>query len=219
MSNNTEWNTKSLRDFWVSDKLANIKPASWGEFPEGFDSRKVLTNIYQWTGGGRLIELGCGYGRLCNAFPLEDYLGLDVNPAAIAKARELFSNYKFDVIESPEALPSGEILLAYTVFLHMPDEILIKWISVMTKRYQHIVVCELLGRDWRKTAGTTPVFNRDLKDYVELLAPFTLEAGIRMPYLRYVNSNFSTQVASTDISFLVFGREGARLDGLIVTEQ
>jgi hypothetical protein len=100
----------------------------------------------------------------------------------------------------------------------MPDEVLTQWVLEMRKRYQYIVVCELLGRDWRKTAGTTPVFNRDLNDYVDLLAPFSLAVEIRMPYLRYVNSKFSSQVASTDISFLVFGCAGARLEGITVVE-
>lgn len=218
MSKNTDWNKETLREFWVKDKLANIKPASWGEFPEGFDPRKVLAHIHQWTGGGRVTEIGCGYGRLCNAFPKEDYCGLDVNPEAIDKARDFFPSYQFDVITSPDALPIGTVLLAYTVFLHMPDEILIQWISEMRKRYQYIVVCELLGRDWRKTTVTMPIFNRDLKDYANLLAPYTLAAEIRMPYLRYVNSSFSAQVASTDISFLVFGRDGACLPGLNVAD-
>lgn len=218
MSEKTKWNIETLRKFWMNDKFTNIKPANWGEFPEGFDPRKILAHLHQWTGGGRVTELGCGYGRLCNAFPQEDYYGVDINPEAISKARELFRGYRFDVINSPYDLVGGTLLLAYTVFLHMPDEMLIQWVCEMRNRYHYIAVCELLGRDWRKTAGSTPVFNRDLNDYVDLLAPFTLSAEIRMPYLRYVNSNFSTQVASTDISFLVFGRDGARLNGLTVGE-
>jgi len=216
MSGNKQWNMKALREFWRKDKLTNIKPANWGEFPEGFDPRKVLAHMYQWAGGGAVTELGCGYGRLCEAFPQNSYVGLDINPEAVFKARELFPDYTFDVVERPENLPGGAILLAYTVFLHMPDEILCQWVSEIQQRYSYVIVCELLGQDWRETAGTTPVFNRNLKDYVDMLSPFTLTAEIRFPYLRYLNSDFSARVASTDISFLLFGVNGTCLKGLTV---
>mgnify|MGYP001164676727 CR=1 FL=1 len=218
MSNRKKWDLKSLRDFWVSDQFANIKPENWGEFPEGFDPRKVLASLYQWTGGGAVTELGCGYGRLCQAFSQANYKGFDINSTAIGRARDLFPGYRFDVIEDPLDLPGGSLLLAYTVFLHMPDDVLIPWIRAAQQRYRYIAVCELLGQDWRSTAGITPVFNRELTDYVELLSPFSLAVEIRMPYKRYVGSHFATRVASTDISFLVFGREGARLDGLTLAE-
>lgn len=218
MSNEKKWSLKSLREFWVSDQLVNIKPESWGEFPEGFDPRKVLANLSQWAGTEDVTELGCGYGRLCQAFSPSNYQGFDINPSAISRATELFPKYRFGVIENPEDLPEGGILLAYTVFLHMPDDVLIPWLRAAQQRYRYIVVCELLGRDWRCTAGTTPVFNRDLVDYVELLSPFTLMTAVSIPYQRYVNSEFATRVKSTDISFLVFVREGDQLDGLSLHE-
>jgi hypothetical protein len=212
-----EWSLESLREFWVADNLANIKPGEFGEFPEGFDPRKMLAQLHQWVGGGRVTEMGCGYGRLCTAYSKSDYHGVDINPVAISKAKELFPGYRFDVIENPHSLPGGTLLLAYTVFLHMPHDVLISWIEVAQQRYEYIVVCEILGRDWRKTAGKTPVFNRDLQDYIELLAPFKLMTEVRMPYQRYVNSHFAEQVKSTDISFMVFGRDVGCLSGFALT--
>jgi len=155
--------------------------------------------------------------NFCTAYPESDYHGLDLNPVAISKAQELFPGYRFDVIDHPHSLPSGTILLAYTVFLHMPHNILMSWIEVAKQRYDYIVVCEILGRDWRKVAGKTPVFNRDLQEYIELLTPFKLMAEVRVPYQRYVNSPFAKQVKNTNISFMVFGHDVDNLSGVALT--
>lgn len=218
INNEKAWDFESLRDFWVSDKLTNIKPGDFGEFPEGFDPRKILELLHRWIGGGQITELGCGYGRLCTAFPVDQYYGLDLNPFAIKKAKETFPPYQFDIIDEPNRLQGGIMLLAYTVFLHMPDDVLIEWINSAKKHYNYIVICEILGRDWRRTAGTTPVFNRELNEYVALLNPFNLITEIRIPYQRYVKIPFASKVKNTDISFMVFGRDEICLSGFALTE-
>lgn len=216
MTDKSIFDFESLRIFWRNDDLENIKPMNYGEFPEGFDPRKVLRCIHDWIGGGSVTELGCGYGRICSAYPPRQYVGVDINPAAIARAKREFSEYCFDIIEKPDALPGGGLLLAYTVFLHMPDSILVPWINAAQQKYQYILVCEILGRDWRKTAGNVPIFNRELEDYIALLLPFKLMLKIHLPYQRYVNSQFASQVASTDISFLLFGSISNAFPGLAV---
>ena len=211
-----QWNAKSLMNFWISDDLSNIKPSNWGEFPEGFDPRKVISNIHRWIGGGSITELGCGYGRLCQSFSADKYKGLDINPNAILKAKDLFPGYEFQIIKEPSELSGGDILMAYTVFLHMPDDVLLDWIESAKNLYKYIVVCELLGRSWRNMAGTVPVFNRDIEEYIAILKPFRLAAEIRLPYERYSTSDlFSTQ-ENTNLSFMIFTREENRLDGLRV---
>jgi SAM-dependent methyltransferase len=219
MHDEKEWSFEALRKFWVSDNLSNIKPGNFGEFPEGFDPRKVLSILRQLVGSGCVTELGCGYGRLCSSYSAVDYRGFDINPLAINKARECFPGYRFDVIDDPHDLPGGVLLLAYTVFLHMPNSVLIPWIETAKRNYEYILVSEILGRDWRETAGTTPVFNRDLKDYIELIAPFKLVTEIRVPYQRYVNSHFASLVKSTDISFLLFRQNGVCPSGLALDGQ
>lgn len=214
MRDQESWTMESLAEFWRGDNLVNIKPAVGGEFPEGFDPRKVLAHMHLWAGGGAVTELGCGYGRCAPAFRPGLYTGLDINPAAVDKARQCLPDYRFEVVGAPEQLPGGSLLLAYTVFLHMPDDVLLPWVQAAEACYEHILVCEILGRDWRATAGVTPVFNRELEDYKALLAPFELCAEVRLPYQRYVNSEFAGRVRNTDISFMLFCRQGARLSGL-----
>lgn len=211
-----KWNAQSLRNFWISDDLTNIKPSNWGEFPEGFDPRKVIADIYRWIGGGAVTELGCGYGRLCQSFASNMYTGLDINPSAILKAKDLFPSYEFQLIQEPNELSGGNILMAYTVFLHMPDDVLKGWIESAKKCYKHIVICELLGRDWRNMVNRVPVFNRELQEYIDLLKPFNLSAEIQLPYQRYSTSDLFANQKNTNLSFMVFTKEEALLDGLRV---
>lgn len=216
MSDNSYWTLQSLAEFWRADNMANIKPSNWGEFPEGFDPRKVISHLYNWVGKGDVTELGCGYGRCSSAFPVSKYHGVDINSDAVERAKKLFPTYSFEVITSPDNLPGGHVLMAYTVLLHMPDAVLVPWIQAAQARYNYILVCEILGREWRATAGITPVFNRDLEDYKSLFSPFSLVAEVRLPYQRYVNSEFTSRVKNTDISFMIFGREGHGLSGLAI---
>lgn len=44
---------------------------------------------------GKILDAGCGYGRLSIYFP--DYLGIDLSPDLIAKARELYPEKTFAV--------------------------------------------------------------------------------------------------------------------------
>lgn len=202
-------NIESLKKYWVNDNLNNIKPNLGSEFPEGFDPRLILNQIYKWCNKGKITELGCGYGRLADAFPNDCYLGLDLNPKAIEKAIVSFNKYQFKTIDTEYDIPKGDILVAYTVFLHIPNEILSTWLKAIKAKYDYIIICEILGSNWRLYAGETPVFNREKEEYIKMLEPFNLEMEILMPYKRYVNSDFTklNNELNTDISFLVFSKE------------
>jgi len=58
----------------------------------GGDHRAVKRRIREWlrpTPGGRMLDVGCGTGELANLAP-GDYLGLDTDTAAVARARRRY---------------------------------------------------------------------------------------------------------------------------------
>ena len=54
-----------------------------------------------------VLEVGCGYGRLCRAFVPQCYIGVDINPKAIEAARQKNPGYKFDLINPAAAFAPG----------------------------------------------------------------------------------------------------------------
>ncbi len=71
---------------WNETGLRNIKPSSlrFGEYPEGWNVPQELGRFITPFITKRILELGCGYGRLCSGFATERYIGVDINVQAIA---------------------------------------------------------------------------------------------------------------------------------------
>lgn len=193
MSNNDE-------DYWKRNGLkpGHIIPDVGSEFPEGFDVRKFLREI---TPDIMVTELGCGYGRLCEAFEPDKYLGIDINPSAVQKATIDHPQYTFKTIAG--AYPSSELYMAYTVFIHISDDNLIKILPKLNSKY--ILIGEILGYEWRNPNQTIPVYNRDIKWYDDHLGRlgYKREFEKRKPYERYKIQNTNK---NTDVSFLLYSR-------------
>lgn len=175
----------SSSSFWIKEGLDHIKPDG-GEFPEGFDVLKTLSELLS----GQVIEIGCGYGRLSPAF--SDYVGYDINPTAIEFARTFFPDKEFHLYGGGDY--TGESALLYTVLLHIPDDEVVDLIkTIKTKK---VLVAEIMGRKWRR-AGDPPVFNREADEYIELFnRPLITRADV--PYKWYRDTN---------ITFLLFGED------------
>ena len=180
--------------FWKKEGLRHIKPNTGKEFPEGFN---VLGYLEKWANGRRVVEIGCGYGRLCGAFPVDEYIGYDINPQAVEKAKRMFPDYPFFPLEDSVLFPS-DLVMFYTVLLHIPDESIIDFIKSVTGFAPNVLVAEVMGRKWRRQ-GNPPVFNREPAEYDEIFK----EAGFlpikrqALPYKRYKN---------TDITFIEYER-------------
>lgn len=157
------------RDYWENNSsLAHITPPN-ERFPE-----IGLLPILSRVGKGKVFEFGCGDGRLSPAF--DNYVGYDINPAALEAARRNNPSHIYvDVI-----LPA-DTFLAYTVLVHVPDEE-IKAVIEIAKGYSRIVIGEITGRKWRRS-GNPPVFNREVKEYEQMIG---VKAEIvKVPYPRY----------------------------------
>jgi SAM-dependent methyltransferase len=155
--------------YWQGeDGIRNVKPGGRGEFPEGFPVISILRNIITRF---PVIEIGCGYGRLAEAFAATDYWGLDCNAEAIKRARRLHPDHRFRIIDSYNYPPSM-VKLAYTVAIHIPDEEYPQFIKAICE-YTHdqVVIAEILGKHLRrkleekKEGWIQPTFGRNKEDH------------------------------------------------------
>lgn len=188
------------RDFWKEQGIEHVIPKGFGQFPEGFDVHEILRNLSNELGYDSVIDFGCGYGRLCESFDPEKYLGVDISPALIAEAKSKFENYRFSLLTNE--VMGAELYLAYTVFLHLSDRELHE--TLRQFRCKWLIVSEILGKEWQRD-GDPPVYSRDLSDYVQLLRShdFVLHKHVKRGYKRYQDIPWY-QGKNTDISFLVF---------------
>lgn len=147
---------KYIDNWQGEDGIRNVIPRAGrkGEFPEnpGFNPLKVLQAIIN---GKPICEVGCGYGRLSPAFYHDDYIGVDINRAAIEKAKHEHPAYAFHLIDGYEYPPSMA-KLAYTVAMHVPDEEYPLMIEAMCgSTGEQIVIAEILGSHLRKPVTRT----------------------------------------------------------------
>ena len=188
-----------IYNFWKNNSLANIKPNTGEEFPEGWDVVEFFKNFRTVEQYGEVTEIGCGYGRLCKAFDSEYYVGLDISEDALDLARKLNPNYEFEIIPEERLdrpFPHSRTKLLYTVLLHQSDEDISETIKKLCETTRRIIVAEICGRKWRRK-GNPPVFNREVEEYVHMFNEHGKHSFniINKPYKRY---------AETDISIMVF---------------
>ena len=184
----------------MNEGADHIVPKGVGEFPEGWDVHGLLTELTDELGYSKIIDFGCGEGRLCKSFDPSKYIGLDINEKALKNAKTRFSDYRFEQV--PSEPTHTDICLAYTVFLHMNDNEINEALRSMRCRW--LIVAEILGREWRRD-GIPPVYNRDLEEYVPLLRShdLILHKHVKRPYKHYADSEWYKN-KNTDISFLIF---------------
>ena len=189
-------------EFWKGSGLEHIVPQGFGQFPEGFDVPEVLRSMADETQYKHVIDFGCGYGRLCESFAPEKYLGVDINEKAIAEAKSKFQKHQFSIVTN-ESL-KADLCLAYSVFLHLSDKALHEALRKLQCKW--LLVAEVLGKEWRRE-GLPPVFNRELTDYIQICRShdFILHKHETREYKRYKEIPWY-EGKNTDISFLLFKR-------------
>jgi SAM-dependent methyltransferase len=76
--------------------------------------------------GQRVLDLGCGPGDILQFLPAVDYVGYDINPAYIERARKRFAGRgKFHCQAVDENLPVEnpfDVVIAHGVLHHLDDE-------------------------------------------------------------------------------------------------
>lgn len=200
--------TSNVTNFWSREGTRHIIPPGT-VCPEGFDPGKLIadTVVLDRT----VVEVGCGVGRLASSFSPDAYVGVDINPGAIDIARRRNPEHSFNTILPTAFYPFGDVVLFYTVALHIDDETIhstLERAAIAAGTTGDVVIAEIMDRKWRR-AGNPPVFNRDQTDYAEIMEShgFSLRLAITKPYAHYANNpEHSRSGKSTDLSILVFSR-------------
>lgn len=149
----------AVAEFWAAQNgVRHITPRGLPR-PEG---AWIVDHLRALGQGKRVLEFGCGPGRLSCLFSPLLYLGVDINQRSLDEAKVRNSAHVYQ-LAGDGPLPEADIVLCHTVLLHVPDEELDGVIARM--RAPVVVVNEMLGRHWRSDQEP-PVFNRDLADYV-----------------------------------------------------
>lgn len=183
-ANNLSPSVESLLPFWLNAGLEYIIPNTGSEFPEGFDVFQVLRSMI--SPEKYVTEIGCGYGRLCQAFPADRYYGVDINPTAIAHGKSRFPKYSLNQIKPWEKLPLSDVTLAYCTAFHVPGNEIQRFLNLLCTSSNEVLIAELMDRRWRRE-GAPPIFNREPEEYISgmMAENFILTNILKIPYQRY----------------------------------
>lgn len=181
---------EDLVGFWRNDQGRNITPPS-SISPAGFDEVAFLKRLGPLLMYKSIVEIGCGFGRLASAFPPHMYLGLDVNPEAINRAKLHRPDYRFEAIEFEAAYPKADLYLAYTVFLHIDDRHIADVNRRLKSVCRQLLIVEVMDSTFRECPSTVPNFVRSRSDYERIFQSFDLEFEIRRPYQHYPGRDIS----------------------------
>lgn len=199
---NRLWRTLE-EGFWIAEGTAHIKPETGHEYPEGFDVGAALHTAI----GGRfpVLEVGCGVGRIASLFGSNEYIGVDINPAAIAQARRMHPGHRLQLTDHGIQYPAAPSVLVYTVLLHVSDTTVTPFLQQISGDRERVVIAELMDTRWRR-GGSPPVFNRNPEDYVFMMETlgFHLASYSKHGYARYENQGLAQD---TRITFLTFDRK------------
>ena len=136
---------KKIIEFWLNDNLNNITPKKI-RYPEGWDVCERLNKLY---GREKVVEVGCGYGRLAPAFEPENYIGFDINKKCIESAVQLNPDYTFKPYKLGTYLPESSLVLFYTLLLHVDDNDILPFLKIATLNTNKVLIAEILGRHKR----------------------------------------------------------------------
>lgn len=217
------WKTLSLEKVLVSEgivsegylkKFWNTKPKDFitplnKKAPEGFNPVEMVQQILSGVDYSKVIDFGCGYGRLSKAFDSGEYIGVDLSADMIKTAQSNHPEYVYSEINENSEFPRADLFMAYTSLLHNPD----KAVSGIIKRARSagcntFLVAEILGHEWRNPNQTLPVYNRTKEEYETLFGEFgfTLSKCKDLSYKHYAEQE-KYAGKNTNISFMLFERK------------
>ena len=168
---------------WTREGLSHITPKG-KENPEGFD---VWALLGEMVGSRSVLDFGCGRGRLSRAFKPVQYIGYDINQAAIEKATADNPDYTYSDTESIQ-----DVTLFYTVALHIPDDEVHEALDVGSET---VIIAEIMREDMKRGDGIPPAYNRSAEMYAEIMRSigYKLVKTTDKPYKYYNGVNITFQ--------------------------
>jgi hypothetical protein len=170
--------------FWIAEGTQHIAPNTGHQFPEGNYVEATIRRLIdgQWP----MLEIGSGVGRIASLFKPDEYIGAELNPAALLQARRLLPHHTFRIADAGYQFPDAPTVLIYTVLLHISDAALPTFLAEGVAGRKRVILAEVMDRRWRRD-GEPPVFNRSPEDYILAMQDlgFRLTAAEKHPYDRY----------------------------------
>jgi SAM-dependent methyltransferase len=156
-------------------------PVDAGKWPD-----EHILPMLQEVSLGYVVEIGCGTGRCSEAFAPGTYHGLDINPHAIRIAKENYPTHRFSTIPWDQEYGIADTYLFVTTLLHIYETALY---DIFGRLQNRVVIYESMCRYLRNEEECC--FNRDLPDYVNLLAAY----GFRLVTKRVYSSGYHPFIA------------------------
>lgn len=116
----------------------DVADVVWRDKLRGVVSRRRILKVFPaWVGQGRLLDVGCGSGKFLRQMGAVGWrlTGIEVDPEAAAKAREVTPNvFVGDPTEAPFPEASFDLITAFHVIEHLPDPLgalrtMVRWLA------------------------------------------------------------------------------------------
>jgi SAM-dependent methyltransferase len=112
-----------------------------------------------------VLDLGCGDGHLLSLLRVQDYVGVDVSAAALARCAARFPQHRFLPFAALDASIRAELVLSIDVIFHLVEDAV--FVSYMHALFAHarrfvLVYSSNTDRDW----SSPHVRHRRFTDYV-----------------------------------------------------
>jgi SAM-dependent methyltransferase len=156
------YNVDSLK-FWQQRWDRHIVPHTSTKYPEGEDN---IANLLHAVDDSSVREIGCGYGRLANLFDTQKYIGYDISPGVLEKARRENPTYTFIDWNFTE-IPFCETTLLYVVMLHVDDDDLLPYCKLISNT-NRIIIGDLMIKGWEHLNAQPLCFAREPIDYINI---------------------------------------------------
>lgn len=128
---------------------------------------------------GRSLEIGCGYGRLTPTFAefSAEHTAIDINPDALAKARQAYPDYDFrraSATELPFPDSQFDLVTTWTVLQHIPPDRIGAACGELRRVLAPggtLLLCEETRLADQPLSRRPHTWHRRSEDYEQLLAP------------------------------------------------
>ena len=134
---------EDARNFWTGDAAAlRSYPPRYGMWADDHTPKLVRERC-----DGMVCEVGCGIGRAATIFAADRYVGLDINPHAISRAKAQYPDHKFEVIKHDDEYPEADTYLFMTMIMHVHDSLIE---SMFRRAHPHAFVVDLMDTRLRR---------------------------------------------------------------------
>lgn len=179
-----QYNADALTQAWAKRKAKEhtYPPRDgMGDHPDRY--------AYPWLkktiGDSRLLDFGCGFGRLAHLFPPDRYIGVDICQADIRLAKKENPDHEFRLIKPADELPEADVALLYTVAHHIHADLLPGLAERMSRAVVRVVIVERMQNGILRGKPKFPSFLRPPAFYADVFRRhgFKAQPPASVPYL------------------------------------